>query len=743
MKIISMIFTTASDSLNFTHSLLMAFSDLEKRKHKHFFRKFMSSKRNSEKDLPGFEALDEVNKHIKDAFDILNRETKKLRKERNAFDEVAKKLENVHFSTMLKLNVGGHFFSTSLATMTKDPGSMFHSMFSGRFDTKPGEDGSYFIDRDGTHFRYILNYLRTGKLVLPDDKVVRMELLNEAEFYQIDGILDELKANPFKDSAILSSEQREILVDWLKDTRESLGDDYVLLYRASRNGWAASNFHSCCDNKGPTVTVIKYGNYIFGGYTEQSWQSSDTAPYKRAPGSFLFSLVNASGLPPTKMPLIDGKEGSAIYCHNSRGPVFGGGHDLCVPDSPNSSNCSVNLGITYRCPAGQNGNLFLTGSQHFVVNEMECNSKKDFPGDEALDKVNKHIKDAFDILKRETNRLRKERNAFDEVAKKLEHVHFSSMLKLNVGGHFFSTSLATMTKDPGSMLHAMFSGRFDTKPGEDGSYFIDRDGTHFRHILNYLRTGKLVLPNDKVVRKELLSEAEFYQIDGILDELKAKPFKDSAVLSSEQRETLVDWLKDTRESLGDDYVLLYRASRDGWSASNFHSCCDNKGPTVTVIKSGNYIFGGYTEQPWQSSISFYKLFTEARGVLLRNDDDSAKEKNLKSVRKCYLYNRFNTGLYKTAPGSFLFSLVNASGLPPTKLPLIDGMDGKAIFCYRNNGPVFGGGNDLNICCSSNSDNCSVSLGNSYQCPVGQNGYYFLTGSQDFTVNEMEVFVFQN
>ena len=36
MKIISMIFTTASDSPNFAHSLLVAFSDLEKRKHKHF-----------------------------------------------------------------------------------------------------------------------------------------------------------------------------------------------------------------------------------------------------------------------------------------------------------------------------------------------------------------------------------------------------------------------------------------------------------------------------------------------------------------------------------------------------------------------------------------------------------------------------------------------------------------------------------------------------------------------------------
>ena len=30
----------------------------------------------------------------------------------------------------------------------------------------------------------------------------------------------------------------------------------------------------------------------------------------------------------------------------------------------------------------------------------------------------------------------------------------------------------------GSMLHAMFSGRLDTKPGEDRSYFIDRNGSH-------------------------------------------------------------------------------------------------------------------------------------------------------------------------------------------------------------------------------------------------------------------------
>ena len=84
----------------------------------------MSSSRNSEEEdnSPSDEALDEVNNHIKEAFEILKRETKKVRAEKEALDESAKKLEHVHFSTMLKLNVGGHFFSTSLSTLNKDPG---------------------------------------------------------------------------------------------------------------------------------------------------------------------------------------------------------------------------------------------------------------------------------------------------------------------------------------------------------------------------------------------------------------------------------------------------------------------------------------------------------------------------------------------------------------------------------------------------------------------------------------------
>ena len=55
---------------------------------------------------------------------------------------------------------------------------------------------------------------------------------------------------------------------------------------------------------------------------------------------------------------------------------------------------------------------------------------EDSLSDGSFEELYKHIDDVYDILKRETNKLRKEKEAFDEVAKKLDHVYFSKMLKL-------------------------------------------------------------------------------------------------------------------------------------------------------------------------------------------------------------------------------------------------------------------------------------------------------------------------
>ena len=87
------------------------------------------------------------------------------------------------------------------------------------------------------------------------------------------------------------------------------------------------------------------------------------------------------------------------------------------------------------------------------------------------------------------------------MSEKVEHFHLSPIVNLNVVGRCFTTSLQTLTKDPDSMLTAMFSGKFEVKPSEDGAFFIDRDGKHFRFILNYLRTGELTLPKGEGDRR--------------------------------------------------------------------------------------------------------------------------------------------------------------------------------------------------------------------------------------------------
>jgi hypothetical protein len=82
-----------------------------------------------------------------------------------------------------------------------------------------------------------------------------------------------------------------------------------------------------------------------------------------------------------------------------------------------------------------------------------------------------------------------ERAALDveKAAMEKTYAFQTSIVKLDVGGHKFTTSLPTLTSVPDTYLAALFSGRHPLAPNADGAFFIDRDGAHFRHIINYLR----------------------------------------------------------------------------------------------------------------------------------------------------------------------------------------------------------------------------------------------------------------
>jgi len=69
------------------------------------------------------------------------------------------------------------------------------------------------------------------------------------------------------------------------------------------------------------------------------------------------------------------------------------------------------------------------------------------------------------------------------------------------------------------MLAALFSGRHALhQDQDDGTVFIDRDSTHFRYVLNYLRDGGFrpgTLPADRCFLSELCTEADYYQLTGL------------------------------------------------------------------------------------------------------------------------------------------------------------------------------------------------------------------------------------
>ena len=83
------------------------------------------------------------------------------------------------------------------------------------------------------------------------------------------------------------------------------------------------------------------------------------------------------------------------------------------------------------------------------------------------------------------------------------------------------------------------------------------------------------------------------------------PIPDNLKRSSSILNGEIGFMKQLVKWLGSKckWNLCYRASRDGWSAPHFHRHCDNKGPTVVLVKANGCIFGGYTDQHWDSGMS--------------------------------------------------------------------------------------------------------------------------------------------
>ena len=91
-----------------------------------------------------------------------------------------------------------------------------------------------------------------------------------------------------------------------------------------------------------------------------------------------------------------------------------------------------------------------------------------------------------------------------------------AVVYLNVGGVYFMTRRSTLAGGASSF----FTGMVRAQPSET-EFFVDRDPTHFRHVLNWLR-GVCYLPEDEPTLHELAWEADFFCLQDMRDAIQRR-----------------------------------------------------------------------------------------------------------------------------------------------------------------------------------------------------------------------------
>ncbi|KAI1707661.1 BTB/POZ domain-containing protein [Ditylenchus destructor] len=93
-------------------------------------------------------------------------------------------------------------------------------------------------------------------------------------------------------------------------------------------------------------------------------------------------------------------------------------------------------------------------------------------------------------------------------------------VRLNVGGKLFQTTKDTLSRYPESFLACLVNGRLPSDKDETGAFLIDRNYKHFGTILDYLRIGAVNFDRKEKTIKDLLCEADFYNIKSLVDEIE-------------------------------------------------------------------------------------------------------------------------------------------------------------------------------------------------------------------------------
>ena len=166
----------------------------------------------------------------------------------------------------------------------------------------------------------------------------------------------------FTGSTLLSWAHQQKLNEWIGITKK-----WKLAYKATRDGFGASDFHRMCDGKGENLGVIRSeSSYLFGWWTPLSWRSP-SGEWVADASTFIFTLTNPAG-EPAKYKNIQPEY--TIYNNAPYGPSLGRGHDIYVPDNSNVNVGYTNFPVSYEDTTGR-GIATFTGNMYYKVGDLE------------------------------------------------------------------------------------------------------------------------------------------------------------------------------------------------------------------------------------------------------------------------------------------------------------------------------------------------------------------------------------
>ncbi|KAK8800689.1 hypothetical protein WA158_000014 [Blastocystis sp. Blastoise] len=222
--------------------------------------------------------------------------------------------------------------------------------------------------------------------------------------------------------------------------------------------------------------------------------------------------------------------------------------------------------------------------------------------DQFNDDLFEDILDSLSQLGIPCNVEMKERHS-EIVTKKMMYDWTQNDIRFNINNELYVIRRSDLRSL--NIYNSMFNCKLDNRVTYDSVnhafQFVDNI-KYFHYVEQYIQTGELIIPVEDIdalenIEKEFIyfniNKTDIWRHYKLLNYI----FPDSKLMNTKLTYEFSNWIGNNKM-----FKLLYRGSRDGYTAHAFHECCDNHGETVLFIKAKNdkhtCLFGGYSSIPW-------------------------------------------------------------------------------------------------------------------------------------------------